>query len=508
MLPKKDPDAICRRCRNDVPCIRCGREQYAIGKVTRYGPVCKSCSVYFREKKSCELCGKLTRICHHIERQGRRWRACPKCAITDRASCQACHRHRQLQQANDGRMLCKPCREIGVVACPQCQQPMPAGYGTTRCETCYLNWKLCTRTQIACAGLESEELSEHFAAFSQWLRNESGLQKAAHKINAYLPFFREIDRHWGRVPNFDALLTRFGTAALREAELPVRWLVKQGLVVLDEQAKLDNSDERRIANKIKSFEQGSLARAALEAYHGVLVERLAAGRTSLRSIRLALEPAAALLSMSASLATWPPDQDALDAYLRDAPGQRAAVTGIVNYLRREHDADLTVPKEVRTRSPERRRKRLEDEAIALLDEGPEAKRFERRWHILALRLYQGLSKAKSTRIARLASIVSSDEGVVLRFEEVSYPIPHAPVPGQSARALPSWPKNNNADRLADPDREDDLPRKQRGTCPSASSQPSLSSPRTAERNAPASASGVDDTQGSRKSQISVPHESH
>jgi len=182
------------------------------------------------------------------------------------------------------------------------------------------------------------------------------------------------------------------------------------------------------------------------------------------------------------------------------------VTGIVNYLRRKHDADLTVPKEVRTRSPERRRKRLEDEAIALLDEGPEAKRFERRWHILALRLYQGLSKAKSTRIARLASIVSSDDGVVLRFEEVSYPIPHAPA--RSARALPSWPKNNNADHLADPDREDDLPQTQRGACPSASSQPSLSSPRTAKRNAPASASGVDNTQGSRKSQISVPHDSH
>lgn len=30
------------------PCIRCGKGTYSIGKITNYGPACKSCAPYFK----------------------------------------------------------------------------------------------------------------------------------------------------------------------------------------------------------------------------------------------------------------------------------------------------------------------------------------------------------------------------------------------------------------------------------------------------------------------------
>ena len=45
-LPKHDDQAICNECIKKQPCIRCNLTNKPIGKLTEYGVVCNSCSVY------------------------------------------------------------------------------------------------------------------------------------------------------------------------------------------------------------------------------------------------------------------------------------------------------------------------------------------------------------------------------------------------------------------------------------------------------------------------------
>ena len=82
----------------------------------------------------------------------------------------------------------------------------------------------------------------------------------------------------------------------------------------------------------------------LEEYGDALRLRLKTGRLTLRSLRLALTPAAGLLEVAAGRQRLPPDQKTLEAFLRETPGQWAPVNGFVTHLRRTQGAELTMPK--------------------------------------------------------------------------------------------------------------------------------------------------------------------
>ena len=82
----------------------------------------------------------------------------------------------------------------------------------------------------------------------------------------------------------------------------------------------------------------------LEEYGNRLRLRVRRGKITLRSMRLALTPAAKLVEVAAASRRLPPDQGTLDAFLRDAPGQASALSGFVSHLRRVHGAKLTIPK--------------------------------------------------------------------------------------------------------------------------------------------------------------------
>ena len=119
-IPRNIPNAVCRLCDQDEPCHRCGKTDYAVGKLTPYGPVCLSCAPYYRPKRPCALCGDHSPRCVSMEKNGTTVLVCPRCAPTENRTCQACHRYRRLIQTDDGRWLCTPCAERGLIDCPQC----------------------------------------------------------------------------------------------------------------------------------------------------------------------------------------------------------------------------------------------------------------------------------------------------------------------------------------------------------------------------------------------------
>lgn len=431
-LPKNDPDAVCRKCEKAKPCARCGKVEYEIGRITPYGPVCSACAPHFKKPDPCENCGKPSTRLTRVARMGGNKRLCPKCARADHGTCPACRRHRLLQEGPDGRMLCIACAEHGEVPCPSCGMPMPAGRSKC-CETCY--WTNVFRKRLAMdqAALAGRIIVEAFCEFGEWLLVKVSPAKAAITIHRYLPFFIELDKRWGAIPSYKALLQRFGAEGLRRARLPMGWLSEVKGVAADAEAREDDSERRRIDAIMASIPHGTLAAQALHGYRDELLKRLAAGDTSIRSIRLALRPAASLLMSSDASGLVLPNQAALDKYLISAPGQKAALTGFTNFLNRRYSLGL-VPRVNERRVKAARKGKLEAEMMALTREAKATgvDGVQRKWVSVALEYFHGLPRTAGTSV-RDDQVAAEGDGLSVSLDGRKHWIPRLSVNGKPSQ---------------------------------------------------------------------------
>ena len=76
----------------------------------------------------------------------------------------------------------------------------------------------------------------------------------------------------------------------------------------------------------------------------MLQQRFDSGKTSLKSVRLALQPAIDLISSQAI--TDYPTQDQLNQYLVKKSGQTAAITGFINHLKSEYHRELEIDRKL------------------------------------------------------------------------------------------------------------------------------------------------------------------
>lgn len=421
-LLKSDPNAICQKCELAKPCARCGKTDYEVGKITAYGPVCGHCATYFREPEPCEECGKPSKRLSRVSRLGHDRRVCPSCARADHGACEACRRSRLLEKAEDGRMLCKTCHEQSEIPCPECEQPMPAGRGK-QCEACYWRGLLEKRVTMDCTALSAPAMVEHFRAFGEWLGKVTGHHKAAISLHRYLSFFLDIEKQWQAIPEYGALLKHFGTQRLRRVLLPMKWMQEAGLVLLDKLAKQEDSDQRRITATLNKVGRTGKERTLLDGYHQALMVDLKEEKTTLRSIRLAMTPAMSLLIKGREMERMPPDQKVLDAYLEQTPGQRSAISGFVCYLRDKHKVVLVLPKANSGKSLLNRKKKLEAEMLALMQEAGESDEFRKRWLSVALAYFHGMPR-NILKTAKAEEIIDTDKaGVTVILKGEKYWVP-------------------------------------------------------------------------------------
>ena len=421
-LPAFDEKAVCRSCEQCRPCVRCRRVGRPIGRMTPQGPACSTCAKYFVPEECCESCGRASYFVAWVQRQEERQRLCPRCARSGHQTCQACRRYRSLQRTDDGRMLCAACATKGDIPCPSCGKPMPAGRGD-RCEGCYWRDLLSKRVKMNRAVFDREEVADQYGAFARWLQARVGVHKAAITVNRYVTFFHDVERAWGAVPPYVELVERFGAQALRRAELPMRWLAETGQIIVDEDAREADSERRRIRQSLNTVADDRDAKRLLHAYHAHLMQRLEQGRTSPRSVRLALRPAATLLCMASERNTMPPDQPAIRAYLQRSPGQRAALTGFINYLRKHHGLDVHVPK-AGDLPRRKRRKRLEDELARLLQNDAYRGAPGRRFLTVALQYFHDLPAKVAKSAATQGEIrTRSKDSICVVFDGQEYLLP-------------------------------------------------------------------------------------
>ena len=288
-LPREFPKADCRKCERNRPCVRCGRKMARMGLRTPHGPACGPCAPYFREEEACEACGRspgaslaspalvttcgsvpdvrvpTTEHAHGASGPGysRRTRAASgfACGVGSKARFRA-------------RAAGSPCRQAAGTS---------ASAATSRA------WQSNGRnsTEPRSGPLRLLGISGSSGSGS---RPQGAPRRRRSGSTASCRFSWEIEREWGTIPEYGTLLEHFGAKKLRSVLLAMRWMEESGLVKPDSAVREADSDRRRIEATLDQFPEGSRAREILEEYHDTLEERVEAGRTNTRSVRLAIAP--------------------------------------------------------------------------------------------------------------------------------------------------------------------------------------------------------------------------
>jgi hypothetical protein len=420
LLASKD-NARCQNCQTKQPCIRCHEAGRPIGKLTQYGPVCAGCRPYFRNPSPCDVCGEATRWLGRLTTPAGDRQACPRCRRSDHRTCSTCRRHRLCEPSEDGAWLCRLCSDEGLRVCGTCAGEMPAGLGS-RCTRCY--WvERCNKSAALLAELlRSARVRESFAGFAAWLPDNSSPGVGARRLKHHVEFFEALDSLGDVEWTAETLLGHFGTAALRRYALPMQWMGISSDLSVDARAKADDSDKRRLSKALSSMHEGSLGREVLKCFCLSLQQRCDSGTLTVRSARLAVRPAAALLTAQCPSGSALPTQQALDSYLAKVPGQRAAVSTFLGFLKRVHDLELKLPAK-RSANGLSQRKALEKQLIAILVKRHGGVIDDPKWAQLALRYFHRMTAAEAKATYEGAARRPEGSGLVLSNAGQDYWLP-------------------------------------------------------------------------------------
>ncbi len=362
-LHKKEDFAVCRACRMNQPCTRCGGEAVKDGANTEYGRVCQTCyQGYFKTKKECFECGKFKRGVCSYSKLSHDHGVCVSCYQSHfRETCPLCHKYRELVTTDTG-VMCHKCHEFGEIPCESCHKLMPAGMGK-RCDSCYWSQRLEHEAKINTYLLTDGVMRQAYTAFTIWFETELDSKTAVLKHNNYIDFFVRCDELWGKIPNYESLLQEFKPNGLRVYLTALRWLIKTKQVVVDPDVKSQIAEEERIVNLLAKFD--GKAPHCISDYHNYLEHKLLNGETSLKSVRLALQPAIDLCTQFRLEGSNTPIQEQIDGYLLIKRGQRNALYGFVMFLNRKCGSSLVCVKPSKDSVLKANRGEIERQMMAL-----------------------------------------------------------------------------------------------------------------------------------------------
>jgi hypothetical protein len=283
---------------------------------------------------------------------------------------------------------------------------MPAGRGV-RCEPCYWRGLHSKRVQLDQAAFATPRFAGLFAEYAAWLQERIGWQRASLRIHRYLPFFIEVEQRWCDVPSYSVLLSHFGAEGLRHVRLPMIWFTEAQCMEVNAVAREADSERRRISALVGAMPVGTVGALALTAYRDRLQAKVEAGKSTIRSMRLALRPAMSLLLIADGSGNTLPDQASVDRLLRETPGQLAALSGFIRFLNNRYALCL-FPVVDKQHAAARRRKVLEVKLLALARSGDSDESFRRKWIGIGLIYFHGLSTVLSRQVLSDAISIDAD----------------------------------------------------------------------------------------------------
>ncbi|NDO03562.1 hypothetical protein GY150_18840, partial [Acinetobacter baumannii] len=165
--------------------------------------------------------------------------------------------------------------------------------------------------------------------------------KAALYINKHTHFFIKTEIDWNQsVPTPKQLLVRLRSSGLRKFELVMQWLEEVHDIRIDMDNKKSCSERDQMEKLVQRILQPSLAYDVVLEYKNKLEEKIKRGETSIRSARLAVKPAVALMLSMEGESAQLPNLEHVKAYLAEYSGQAAALTGFINFLNENYGASI------------------------------------------------------------------------------------------------------------------------------------------------------------------------
>lgn len=394
-LHKKEDYSLCRKCKRNEPCIRCGDEAYIDGANTEYGRVCQTCHKgYFKEKKPCELCGKLKRNLSRYKELPHDLAVCPSCYSSQvHGYCSACSHQRKLIETPKGK-LCKKCYEHGEISCPSCSKLMPAGR-SNQCEDCYWNSRLEQEVALNEYLLKSDSVKQSYNEFMFWFKEEKGSKTAKLKNNHFIMFFIRCEEIWGEIPKYNALVQEFKPDGLREYLTVLRWLIASEKITVELNIKEKFSEGERINNLLAKL--GDETPICIKSYHTFLIKRHLERKNLLKSVRLALQPAIDLCVKYEVKASNTPNQTQIDSYLLIKHGQYNSLYGFITFLNKEYGLELNCKKPSKDDILKLNRNEIEKQVIDFLKDNTKiSKATELKWLQLAMIYFHGVKISYKT----------------------------------------------------------------------------------------------------------------
>lgn len=419
-LHKKEHEPICRECIKNQPCKRCGNDASINGANTEYGRVCQICwQGYFKKKKTCQECGedkagvsRYTELPHDNE-------ICVSCYQREtRATCSACRRFRKVIGTPKG-ALCEKCHEFGEVGCPCCGGQMPAGFGK-RCWDCYWSSRLQREVEVNLYLFKSDKIKAAYKDFINWFIDRTCNQKVAMEHLKFTTFFKTCDEVWHEIPSYNSLVQEFKPEGLRHHLTVLRWLIDTEQVIVNLDIKNEIAEKERILNLLNKLE---VLPESIETYYEFLDKKLALKKTSLKSIRLALQPAIGIYVELSVDRQQQPSQEQLDTYLRLKQGQYNAIYGFISFLNKNYKLQLVCVKPNKDELKKLKKKELERKIIEISSKPkPLSAKDEIRWLQLAMAYFHKID-LKLNIIKNLSVQQCDGEMLKVAFNNKEYCLP-------------------------------------------------------------------------------------
>lgn len=417
-LHQKEEKPVCNECHQNQPCRRCGKDAYIDGANTEYGRVCKICyQGYFRAKKQCQECGehkvgvsRYTELSHDDA-------VCVSCYQRQtRSTCSACRRFRKVVETPEGQ-LCKKCHELGEIDCPCCSKKMPAGFGK-RCWDCYWSERLQREVKTNLNLFKSNAIKTSYKAFISWFVDCADNQKVVLEHIKFTTFFKTCDMLWHKIPIYKNLVQEFKPEGLRHNLTVLRWLIDTEQVTVDLKIKDEIAEKERIVALLSKFE---VLPESIESYYEFLNGKLLLKQTTLKSIRLALQPAVGVyIELSVNMQQQP-SQAHLDTYLRQKHGQYNAIHGFVSHINRKYGSKLQCNKPDMEIIRKDKVIQLEKDLMTINQVSNPTKKDGEQWIIMSLEYFHSLKLSKKD-LWTLA-ISQDKDRIVIEYQNQEYVIP-------------------------------------------------------------------------------------
>lgn len=291
-----------------------------------------------------------------------------------------------------------------------------------RCQDCYWLQRVLHEADLNDYLLKSNETKKSYADFVEWLVTYKGSMVATLKHNKFIYFFIRCDEIWQKIPSYESLVQEFKPNGLREHLTVLRWLIITEQINIDSTTKAQVAEQERIINLLAKFDDR--IPCCINEYHEHLEKKLLEGRTSLKSVRLALQPAVGLCMKYEVKGLNTPTQEHIDGYLMVKHGQYSALYGFVTFLNKTYDLVLVCNKPNKDDLLKANRNEIEKQMINFVRENPvPSKANESEWLQLGMMYFHGV-KISMKLVKNLQNHLTTKGGMVaLNYEGKEYFLP-------------------------------------------------------------------------------------